>query len=311
MLASGSPEEFSSDACFSPLTKTGQSERSKRARVKFVSDSLEGTERVNATLKSDLTVVKIQKSVTKSAITNGIEIHRDIESLERETRDVMREGYGVEALENQPAKVTILRQEEGLLFINKAAGVLSVPGSPTSDLNSLGQRVPVLREELQLLGYPETYIVHRLDRETSGVMVVALDKAMHQQVSQQFLERKVKKTYLAWTQGVPPLPIFECKDPVDGKSSHTKFRVLKKFSFSCVLEAAPLTGRRHQIRQHLRNMGYPIIGDPIYGERLNTTVPMGLHASELTVFNFPTVKAPLPEGWKTIAHYLGETPFDN
>jgi len=165
----------------------------------------------------------------------------------------------------------ILHRDERILAIDKPAGLLSVPGIGPAKQDCLVSRVRVL--------FPGARIVHRLDRDTSGVIVLALDAEAHRHLSIQFQERQASKTYIAVVHGVVDddageidLPIRKDLDSpprqvVDherGRPSVTRWRVLSRETDRTRLELAPVTGRSHQLRIHLREIGHPILGDDLY-----------------------------------------------
>lgn len=216
-------------------------------------------------------------------------------------------------------KIRVLREQEDRIYVFKPSGVLSV--APTS-----GFEVPHLRSELLKMGLigsvTECIPVHRLDFETSGVLVFAKNANTHRKLSGFFEKRKVKKTYHAWVYGKPSMPAFESTDPVSEKPSHTKFTVLEKHKETSLLEARPLTGRRHQIRKHLIGLGLPILGDPVYAphsvegfrfyideikkkDRDWGKFPMGLHAYSIQLPDDVEVVAPKPASWAEFLHWSG------
>jgi RluA family pseudouridine synthase len=137
--------------------------------------------------------------------------------------------------------------------------------------------------------------VHRIDRETSGLVVFAKDADTHRRLSTIWEARGVKKTYLAWVKGVMDKPMGSHRGALKefgsgrigvhpkGKPSETHYKLIKTTDEATLLEVEPLTGRRHQIRVHLCHAGYPVMGDPLYG----TERPVGgqprlmLHAYQL------------------------------
>ena len=167
----------------------------------------------------------------------------------------------------------VIHQDERILVLNKPPGLLSVPGIGPDKQDCLASRVQ--RE------FPGARIVHRLDRDTSGVIVMGLDAEAHRELSRQFHDREVHKIYVAIVHGmVEPdegevnLPMRKDMDPLNaprqvidherGRSAVTKYRVLKRDADRTRLELRPITGRSHQIRLHLQSIGHPILGDDLY-----------------------------------------------
>jgi 23S rRNA pseudouridine1911/1915/1917 synthase len=176
----------------------------------------------------------------------------------------------------------ILFEDSELLAINKEAGrvVHPAPGHPTGTLaNALMHHCPDLTG---ISGCQRPGIVHRLDKDTTGVLVVAKNDRCMQHLAAQFKSREVRKQYLALVYGVPgrqcgtiDLPVG--RHPQDRKkmSVHTHtprlalthWRVRETYAGACLLELDIRTGRTHQIRVHCQSMGHPLIGDPVYGNR--------------------------------------------
>jgi RluA family pseudouridine synthase len=190
--------------------------------------------------------------------------------------------------------LTVLYADASILMIAKPAGVLSVP-------DGYDHSVPYLRRMLEP-SYGRLWIVHRLDKETSGVMVLARNAAAHSILNTQFAEHRVSKTYHAIISGEPdwdekriemPLRINVGRrnrttvDLVNGKPSLTHFRVLERFPGFALLEARPETGRTHQIRAHLYDLGFSILSDPLYGvgERSLLINRLALHARALSIWH--------------------------
>jgi tRNA pseudouridine32 synthase / 23S rRNA pseudouridine746 synthase len=188
--------------------------------------------------------------------------------------------------------LSILHEDQWLIAIDKPAGLLAVPGR-------YGDRQDSVLTRLRLQGKP-VFPVHRLDQETSGILLLAKDRQTHRQLSQQFQQRQVYKKYdavlageISQTQGVIELPLWG--DPTDrprqkvdwqrGKPSVTRYRVIEKTAAGTRVEFVPVTGRSHQLRVHAtEGLGVPILGDRLYGCRYGFQAGgdrLHLHAQEL------------------------------
>jgi 23S rRNA pseudouridine1911/1915/1917 synthase len=188
----------------------------------------------------------------------------------------------VAALAPEPIPLDVLYEDDDLVVINKPPGLVVHPGAgrPGGTLvNALLSRYPGL---IAVGGVERPGLVHRLDKETSGCLVVAKGDAAHRHLSRQFEARQVHKTYLALVHGsVKPaqgriaLPIGrhvrERKRMAvrtrKGRETETVFRVLRSTAHCSLVEVKPTTGRTHQIRVHLAAIGYPVVGDTLYGGR--------------------------------------------
>ena len=195
----------------------------------------------------------------------------------------------------QDIPVRVVYQDGNLVVIDKPAG-LSVhpgPGHPDGTLvNALLARCPDIQG---IGGVHRPGIVHRLDKNTSGLMVVAKTEKAHQDLSAQIKARQVYKQYRALVVGNPPLdegtidaPI--ARDPrhrqrmavvVGGRESRTRYKVVRRLEGHALLDLVLETGRTHQIRVHLSYLGYPLYGDEIYGRRSPDISRHFLHASSL------------------------------
>jgi tRNA pseudouridine32 synthase/23S rRNA pseudouridine746 synthase len=182
----------------------------------------------------------------------------------------------------------VLYEDADLLFVNKPSGLLSVPGKgpELSDclLARLGRAFPTVR------------LVHRLDRDTSGVMVFALTEHAQRHLGQQFEARKTRKTYVARVSGrlAPRTGTVDLPLIVDwpnrprqmvchetGKPAQTDWKVVAAEDAETRVRLFPLTGRSHQLRVHMLSLGHPILGDPLYSDRAQDYPRMMLHAEEL------------------------------
>ena len=186
----------------------------------------------------------------------------------------------------------VVHEDEDVLVVAKPAGLVVHPGSGNwagTMLNALLHRVPALK------ALPRAGIVHRLDKETSGLLVVAKNEAAQQALVRQLQARTVKRTYLAIARGaVPPEGVVDApigRHPAQrtrmavvrgGKPAVTRYRVRERFAAHALLECELETGRTHQIRVHLASIGHPLEGDPVYGGRGARRLPrQALHAWKL------------------------------
>jgi tRNA pseudouridine32 synthase / 23S rRNA pseudouridine746 synthase len=188
-------------------------------------------------------------------------------------------------------KVQVLFENDHLIAVDKPAGQTVIPG------RNLGEGIPPLVEAVSKKIGKKAYVVHRLDRETSGLVLFAKDAPAHREICLQWENREVLKIYRALVLGIPPqtegrieffLKAFGSGrmgvDP-KGKASLTRYRVLQTFSRSSLLEVKPETGRRHQIRVHLYHLGFPVMGDPLYGKErpVGGSPRLMLHAAQVSL----------------------------
>ena len=198
-----------------------------------------------------------------------------------------------------PPGLDIVHDDDRLIVCNKPSGLLTVPGKDPSLADCLEARVQARHPER-----PATKVVHRLDKDTSGLIVLAYDKAALGALGSQFERRQVEKYYVArvWGQvegdaGLIDLPLatdWENKprqrvDTDRGRSSQTRWEVLEREPDATRLKLIPLTGRTHQLRVHLLAIGHPILGDTFYAppEALAAADRLQLHA-EMLGFSHPS-----------------------
>ena len=190
--------------------------------------------------------------------------------------------------------LSVLHEDAHVLLVDKPSGLLSVPGKGPELADCLLSRVQV--------AFPDALLVHRLDRDTSGVMIFALTPHAQRHLGLQFEKRMTKKTYVARVWGVPAdktgtvdLPLIVdwpnrprqmvCHDT--GKPAQTDWRVIKAEGDTARVRLHPRTGRSHQLRVHMLALGHPILGDPFYAEGPARDYPrLMLHSEELR-FNHP------------------------
>lgn len=165
----------------------------------------------------------------------------------------------------------ILYQDENIIAINKPAGMLTIP-------DGYDPSQPNLKTRLMEL-HPDLWVIHRLDKQTSGVILFALDADTHRDLNSQFQNRTVQKQYHLIVTGIPQWEQQEIALPLrvngdrrhrtivdfkKGKSASTSFKLMGAFSAHSLLMAQPHTGYTHQIRAHISAAGFPILGDSLY-----------------------------------------------
>lgn len=188
----------------------------------------------------------------------------------------------------------IIHQDAQLVVLNKPSGLLSVPGRHEDHKDCLERRVQA--------EFPTATTVHRLDMETSGILVMALTKEAHRYISRGFEYRKTEKSYIARVDGIVEcdeasidLPLIcdwpnrprQMVDHERGKSALTHYKVIEREERATRLALTPITGRSHQLRVHCLSMGHVILGDPLYGkeEDIKAANRLQLHATSLTIFH--------------------------
>ncbi len=229
-----------------------------------------------------------------------------------------------EAFRAEDIALDVVHEDDQVLVVAKPAGLVVHPGSGNwagTMLNALLHRVPALK------GLPRAGIVHRLDKETSGLLVVAKTEAAMQDLVRQLQARTVKRTYLAIARGaVPDRGVVDApigRHPTQrtrmavvpgGKPAVTRYRVRERFRGHALLECELETGRTHQIRVHLASIGHPLEGDPVYGGRGAARLPrQALHAWKLAFVHPGTGRevrftAPPPADFEALVDSLRAEP---
>jgi 23S rRNA pseudouridine1911/1915/1917 synthase len=231
------------------------------------------------------------------------------------------------ALEPEPMDLDVLYEDADAVVVNKAQGVVVHPGCG----HYRGTLIAGLLHHCGALVGGEPFrpgVVHRLDKDTSGVIIVAKSAAAHQILAEQFRLRATRKVYYALVQGSPPLArgVIDLaieRDPAHrqkfrasiggGREASTGYRLVRAWPGHSLLRFAPRTGRTHQLRVHARAVGCPIVGDPIYG-RPDPRLPgatLMLHAYSLAI-RLPgretarRFRAPLPDHFRRALALLEE-----
>ncbi len=272
-----------------------------------------------------LTRSHVQRLIDVGLITIGGRVPKASEKLRNETEVLVTvpppEEIGLEA---EAIPLTIIYQDADIVVVDKPAGltVHPAPGHPGGTLvNALLAACPDLQG---IRGTLRPGIVHRLDKDTSGLLVVAKNDRAMKALQSQLKERQVHKTYLALVRGVPKTREGEIEAPIGrhpknrkkmavvegGREAVTRYRVRDELPGGySLLEVEPVTGRTHQIRVHLAAIGHAIVGDAVYGRASKLLGRQFLHAHRLG-FRMPgsgreiEFESPLPEDLRSVLEAL-------
>ena len=226
------------------------------------------------------------------------------------------------SLKAQEIPIEILYEDNDIIVVNKPKGMVVHPANGNPDGTLVNAVMAICKDSLSGIGGEiRPGIVHRLDKDTSGVIIVAKNDKAHINLSEQIKNHEVEKTYIALVRGNVPENEATINMPIgrstsdrkkmavtkSGKNAITHFKVLKRFNNYTLLEVKIETGRTHQIRVHLAEIGYPIIGDGVYSNGKNEWGIEGqcLHAKSIK-FKHPItnkemfIEAPLPEYFEKI-----------
>lgn len=220
----------------------------------------------------------------------------------------------------------VVHVDEHFLVLNKPSGLLSVPGRGPDKQDCLSKRIQAV--------YPETLIVHRLDQDTSGLLLMARSLEAQRRLSRLFETRQVHKRYLAVVVGQPqqsllagaadaegwytidgPILLDWERRPIhiihpDGKPSRSRWRVMQAGADSTLIELEPVTGRTHQLRVHMQSIGHPMLGDSLYApaEIVAISPRLMLHAHTLAFahpFSLKDMAFIAPIHWEARIHTTG------
>ncbi len=221
----------------------------------------------------------------------------------------------------------VIYEDSNLLVVNKPAGMVVHPAAGHRSGTLVHAALAHAPEMEGLAGEKRPGVVHRLDKDTSGLILLAKNDSAHHWLQEQFRRRKVGKYYLALVDGHPPTPSGRVeaaigRDPKQrkqmavvpdqkGRLAASEYRTLERFPDHTLLEVHPITGRTHQIRLHMAFLNCPIVGDSVYGHR-RASVPIDrhfLHARRLDIRlpgeeNSATFEAPLPPDLEQILETL-------
>ena len=272
----------------------------------------------------------VQRLINEEKITvNGRNIKASYRVQENDKIEIEEEPVKEIELKAQDIPLEVLYEDNDIIVINKPKGMVVHPANGNPDGTLVNAIMKICKDSLSGIGGEKRPgIVHRLDKDTSGAIIVAKNDKAHINLSEQIKKHEVKKTYIALVRGIVKennatinMPIARSKKDrkkmdidKNGKEAVTHFKVLERFDDCTLLEINIETGRTHQIRVHLSHIGYPIIGDDVYSNGKNRWNIKGqcLHAKSLD-FNHPItgekmhIEAELPEYFKNILKELSLT----
>lgn len=273
--------------------------------------------------KTQFSRVTIQRLIKeKNILVNSKEIKASYKLQEKDKIEIKEEKPKDISLKAQNIPIEILYEDSDIVVVNKPKGMVVHPANGNPDGTLVNAIMAICKDSLSGIGGEiRPGIVHRLDKDTSGTLIIAKNDKAHINMSEQIKQHEVEKTYIALVKGVVKENEATINMPIgrstkdrkkmavnrNGKNAITHFKVLEKFDNYTLLEIKIETGRTHQIRVHLTQIGYPIVGDFTYSNGKNEWDVKGqcLHAKSLK-FKHPItgkemfIESELPEYFQNI-----------
>ena len=303
-------------------------------KVYTINNELAGN-RIDKTLPNldkNLTRVMSQKLIEQGNVkVNGKNVKTSYKLNENDKVEVEIPEVKEVSIEAQDIPVEVIYEDNDIIVVNKPKGLVVHPANGNPDGTLVNALMKICKGTLSGIGGEiRPGIVHRLDKDTSGVLIVAKNDKAHLALCKQIKNREVKKTYLALTRGIIKENEATINMPIGrsttdrkkmavvktGKEAITHFRVLERFKENTLLEINLETGRTHQIRVHLSQIGYPIVGDMVYSNGKNKFGVQGqmLHAWKIKFMHPITgkemkIEAPLPPYFEDVLEKLKEEKY--
>lgn len=219
--------------------------------------------------------------------------------------------------------INVLYEDDDLMVINKQSGLVVHPGSGNKNNTLVNALINYTSDLSNESGENRAGIVHRIDKDTSGILLVAKNNKTHLLLAEGFKNKTIKREYLALIEGIFPSQNAKINAPIlkskidfrkqevgeSGKNAVTNLAVVKRFEKYTLVRLSLETGRTHQIRVHMQYIGYPIFNDPVYNNKKSTEFGQFLHSESIT-FTHPTTNkemhfsAPLPDEFENYINSL-------
>lgn len=238
-------------------------------------------------------------------------------NFQLKNNDVVRIIFGKTMYQkNKPNGITIIYEDKDFIVINKPSGLLSIATAKEKERTAYH----LVREHLNSKSNDKLFILHRLDKDTSGVLVFVKNQKLKEQMQENWNELVKTREYLAVIEGIPERKsgtiqnylkenknnvVYVTNSHCNGKKAITNYTVRKSKNSLSLVALLLETGRKNQIRVHLSHLGYPIVGDKKYGAKTNPIKRLALHASKLEFINPQTNKkmcfeTPMPKEFKKL-----------
>lgn len=277
-------------------------------KIRIEVENLEKNERIDKYLSSKLddsfSRAKIQKLIDEELIIVNDKVIKSSYKVSNGDVILITDKEEDMSVKQEKMDIDIVYEDDDVMVINKKSGVVVHP-APGNYSGTLVNGLMYLSKDLSHVnGEFRPGIVHRIDKDTSGLLIVAKNDKAHRILAEELKEKKIKRKYIALVSGVINHDIGEIdapigRDPSDrkkmcvtstnSKDAITHFRVLERYKNASLIECELETGRTHQIRVHMKYINHPVINDPVYGKNNHGEFGQLLHAKEIT-FTHPTTK---------------------